>query len=68
VDKLEKKPNAGDGRSRAVEILLRGRISIAVEEQVLTAAGKTVLAVTEEQVLAAVGELAGFGAEEQGAP
>jgi hypothetical protein len=64
VDKPEEKPNAEDGRFRAAEIFLRGRISLAVEEQVLTAAGTTVLAVTEEQVSTGVGELAGIGAEE----
>jgi hypothetical protein len=62
IDRLES--NAGDGRSRAIEVLLRGRISIAVEEQVLTAVEELVSAVVGEPVSIRVEELAGIGAGE----
>jgi len=55
---------SGDGRSRAVEIFLRGQISIAVEAQVSTAAGELALTVVGEPVSIRVGEMAGTGAEE----
>jgi hypothetical protein len=61
-DRLEKRPNAGDVRSRAVEAL------------VLTAAGAAELALTVEPVLVVepvsirAGEMAGTEAEELAAP
>ena len=63
---LQKTPNAADGRSRAVEVFLRERISIAVGEQVSTVAVEQVLAVAVELAATRVGD--GTGAEELAAP
>ena len=60
--RLEEKSNAGDGRSRAVAVFRRERISIAVGERVSTVAVEQVLAVAEAPAAIRVGELAGIGA------